>query len=310
MVRDRNAKSTLHGSPTPQPAVPNTVSVLIVVLRGLGQVMFQRNAATGILFLAGMAIASPWLAVGATIGAVVGPIVASLLSLGKSDLEDGIYGYNSALVGAAATALLPATPITWTLAILGAALAAPVTWLLRQLRFPTYTAAFVLVTWGMLVVAGFAGDRPPQPAATVVAKPGLAGFVDEVLAGVAEVMFSASAISGVCFLAGIAIGSWKQAVVAVCGAVLGTLGAMYHGDPTGSLTLGMYGFNASLAAMAAFLARPSLAPAALAALASVPLVEFFPATLGLPTLTAPFIMAAWAVLVLMAIDAGFGGHSA
>lgn len=300
----------MHGSPAgPQSPEAATASVLIVVLRGLGQVMFQRNAVTGILFLAGMAIASPWLAVGATIGAVVGPIVASLLSLGKSDLEDGIYGYNSALVGAAATALLPATPITWALAILGAALAAPVTWLLRQLRFPTYTAAFVLVTWGMLVVAGLAGDRPPQPAAMVVTKPGLAGFVDEVLAGVAEVMFSASAISGVCFLAGIAVSSWKQAVVAVCGAVLGTLGAMYHGDPSGPLTLGLYGFNASLAAMAVFLSRPSLVPAALAALASVPLVEFFPATLGLPTLTAPFIMAAWIVLALMGIDDAFGGRS-
>jgi urea transporter len=277
--------------------------MLTVVLRGLGQVMFQRNAVTGLLFLAGMAIASPWLAAGAAVGAIIGPIVAALLNLGRSELEDGIYGYNSALVGAAAAALLPVTPLSWALAVGGAAAAAALTWLLRLARFPTYTAAFVLVTWGMVLVAGLAGDRPPQPATMAVPKPGMAGFAEEVLAGVAEVMFSTSSISGLCFLAGIAVSSWRQAVVALFGAVLGTLGAMYHGDPSGPLALGMYGFNAALAAMAVFLVRPSLVPAALAALASVPLVEFFPLSTGLPSLTAPFIMAAWLVLALGAIDA-------
>jgi urea transporter len=127
---------------------------------------------------------------------------------------------------------------------------------------------------------------------------------------VAEVMFSASALSGGCFLAGIAVSCWRQAVVAVLGAVLGTVGAMYHSDPSGPLALGMYGYNAALAAMAAYLARPSLVPAALAALASVPLVEFFPTTLGVPALTAPFIMAAWIVLAFMAVDAALGQRAA
>lgn len=277
---------------------------LLAVLRGLGQVMFQRNALTGILFLAGMAIASPWLAVGAGLGAVVGTVVASLFRYAAGDIEDGIYGYNSALVGAAAIALLPATAITWGLAAAGAALAAPVTWLLRrQLHFPTYTTGFVLVAWGMLLAAGVVGDRPAVSPPTAVAKPGWEGFAEEVAAGMGEVMFSSKAASGLCFLAGIAISSWQQAVVAVLGAVLGTLGAMYHSDPAGPVALGMYGYNAALAAMAAYLSRPSLLPAALAAFASVPLVEFFPAALGVPPLTAPFIMAAWIVLAFMAIDA-------
>ncbi len=285
---------------------------LLVVLRGLGQVMFQRHAITGLLFLVGMAVASPWLAVGATVGGVIGPLVAAALRLGRTDIEDGIYGFNSALVGAAAAALLPPTAITWGLAVAAAALAAPLTWLLRrQLQFPTYTAPLVLVTWGMLMLAGFVGDRPMSPAAAVaVTKPGWEGFAEEVFTGVAEVMFSANAASGLCFLVGIAISSWRQAVVAVVGATVGTLAAMYHGDPTGAVALGIYGYNASLAGLAAYLARPSLLPVALAAFASVPLVEFFPTTLGVPALTAPFIMAAWIVLACMAVDAAFGQQKA
>jgi urea transporter len=282
-----------------------------VVLRGLGQVMFQRNALTGVLFLAGMAVASPWLAVGAGIGAVIGPVVAAVLRFPTADIEDGIYGYNSALVGAAAAALLPSTIITWGLAVGAALLAAPLTWLLRrQLRFPTYTTAFVLSTWGMLIAAGFLDDRPPQSLPAAATQPGWEGFVDEVCAGVAEVMFSASAVSGCCFLAGVALGCWRHAVVAVLGAAVGTLGAMYHGDPAGSVALGMYGYNASLAALAAYLSRPSLVPAVLAAFASVPLVEFFPARLGVPALTAPFIMAAWIMLAFLAIDDALGQPTA
>jgi len=286
--------------------------ILLVVLRGLGQVMFQRNAATGALFLAGMAFASPWLAAGAAVGAVIGPLVAAALKLGQADLEDGIYGYNSALVGAAAAALLPQTLVTAALAVAAAAAAAPLTWLLRrQLKFPTYTTAFVLAAWGMLLAAGALGDRPAvAPAAEAAVRPGWEGFVDEVFAGVGQVMFSSSAISGLCFLAGIALASWRQAVVAVFGAALGTVGAIYHGDPAGPVALGIYGYNSALAALAAYLARPSLVPAAVAALASVPLVEFFPATVGVPALTAPFIMAAWIVLALMAIDAAFGQRTA
>ncbi len=301
-----------------QRATPETTSlagdggILLVVLRGLGQVMFQRNAATGGLFLAGMAMASPWLAAGAAVGAVIGPLVAAVLKLGQTDLEDGIYGYNSALVGAAAAALLPPTLITAALAVIAAAAAAPLTWLLRrQLKFPTYTTAFVLATWGMLLAAGALGDRlPAAPAAPATVRPGWEGFVDEVFAGVGQVMFSSNGISGLCFVAGIAIASWRHAVVGLLGAVLGTLGAIYHGDPAGPVALGIYGYNASLAALAAYLARPSLLTAKLAALASVPLVEFFPTTIGVPALTAPFIMAAWIVLVLLAIDSAFSPRAA
>ena len=304
-------KSQRSTTPSAAGSSPVAGQALLVVLRGLGQVMFQRNALTGILFLAGMAVASPWLAVGAALGGVIGPIVAAALRFPHADIDDGIYGYNSALVGAAAAALLPPTMVTWGLAVVAAALAAPLTWLLRrQLHFPTYTTAFVLATWGMLLTAGLLADTPLPPPAPAVTKPGWEGMADEIFAGVAEVMFSANAVSGICFLVGIALSSWRQAVVAVLGAALGTLGAMYHGDPAGAVALGIYGYNASLAALAAYLARPSLVPAALAAFASVPLVEFFPTTLGVPALTAPFIMAAWIVLAFMAIDAAFGQRSA
>ena len=272
-------------------------------LRGFGQVMFQRHAGTGLLFLIGMAFGSPWLAGGAAVGGMIGPLLAGLLRRDRAAIADGLYGYNSALVGAAAGFFLPPNLTTLVLAAGGAALAVPVTGLLRRLPFPAYTTAFVIVAWGMLLLAGDLGDRLPSTAAAEpVLRPGWTVLAEEVLAGLAEVMFSANVLSGVCFLAGIAWSAWRQAIVAVAGAALGTCLAIYHGDPAGQLALGIYGYNAALAAMAAWLAWPSLVPAALAACVSVPLTEFFPSNFGVPALTAPFIMAAWIVLLLLRLD--------
>lgn len=272
-------------------------------LRGLAQVMFQRHAGTGLLFLIGMGLGSPWLAGGAALGGAIGPLVAWLLRRDRAAIADGLYGYNSALVGAAAGFFLPPNVTTLALAAGGAALAAPVTGLLRRLPFPAYTAAFVIVAWGMLIIAGDLGDCLPAKAAPErVLRSGWTGIAEEVFAGLAEVMFSANTLSGICFLVGIAWSAWRHALVAVVGALLGTCLAIYHGDPAGPLALGIYGYNAALAAMAAWLAWPSLVPAALAACVSVPLTELFPSRFGMPALTAPFIMATWIVLLLLRLD--------
>lgn len=280
-----------------------------VVLRGLGQVMFQRNEITGLLFLVGMAIASPWVAAGAAAGGIIGPLVAWLLRFDRGEIRDGLYGYNAALVGAAALVFLPSAPLTWGLAVAGAASSVPLTWLLRRVvPFPTYTAAFVLTAWALLFTADLLGDRrpamAPAPVAPADAAPRWERFAAQVADGIAEVMFGANALTGLCFLVGLAIGSGKHAVVAVAGAALGTLVATYHGDPQSQVDLGLYGYNAALAAIAGWLAKPTWLAAILAAIASVPLVEFFPATAGFPALTAPFIMAAWIVLAILALDRG------
>jgi len=280
-----------------------------VCLRGLGQVMFQPNAATGLLFLVGMAIASPWLAAGAAVGGVIGPLVAYGLRCDRRAIDDGLFGFNAALVAAAAIFLLPPTPTTWALAVVGAVVSVPLTAACRRwVPFPTYTAPFVLTAWALLAVAGVIGDLPPAAASAAPAvadpRPRWERFADEVAAGIAEVMFGASAVTGACFLAGLAIAAPRQALVAVVGTTLGTLVAVYHRDPQVRIDLGIYGYNAALAALAAWLARPSWLAVIVAAAVSVPLVECFPAAAGFPALTAPFIMAAWIVLAILAIDRG------
>jgi len=120
----------------------------------------------------------------------------------------------------------------------------------------------------------------------------------------------------VLFLVGIFISDRKHAAWVLAGAVLGMLVASYHLaagarglDPERlidraqfeNIALGLYGYNATLAAVALSLWRRSLIPPVLGILVSVPLTEFVP-LLGLPALTAPFVLATWLVMSIGSLE--------
>ena len=278
---------------------------LRIVLRGVGQVMFQGHAGTGMLFLVGIAVASPLMAVGALIGAFLGPVVATLARFDSKKIEEGLHGFNPVLVGIATVFYLKTEPLTWVLLVVGCVASIFLTYVMRRyLKFPTYTAPFILATWLILIVAhalaGTAIDVMPAPPAHTPS-----GFVAEVLAGAAEVMFGATVVTGILFLAGIALCTWRHAVLGLLGSIVGTLLALYHNDPSSTVHLGIYGYNAVLAPIAVYLWTKSLLIAILAAMISVPLTEFFPSWLGIPPLTAPFVVASWIIIAVGQIDALF-----
>ena len=137
--------------------------------------------------------------------------------------------------------------------------------------------------------------------------------------GVSQVMFQANSLTALLFLVGIALNHWQHAAWVLAGSIIGSLLGSYHAeltaralDPeslvdralTENVALGLYGYNATLAAVALFLWRRSLIPPLLGMLISVPLTELVP-LLGLPALTAPFVLATWIVLALGWLDGRF-----
>jgi len=286
-------------------------SFVRIVLRGIGQVMFQDHAGTGLLFLVGIAIASPFMALGALMGAVIGPLTAALAGFDREEIRIGIYGFNPVLVGTASLFFLQPKTMTWVLVFFGCVAAAFVTYLMRRfLKFPTYTAPFVVVGWLVIIVAhaiaGSAIDviQPPVDYTQV-------GFLAHVLRGTAEVMFGANIATGALFIVGIALSNWRHALLALLGSMVGTLLGIYHQNPADTIALGIYGYNASLAAIAMYLWRKSLLIPLLAAAVTVPLTEFFPSSqLGIPALTAPFVVASWIVILILQMESVFAREQA
>ncbi len=92
-------------------------------------------------------------------------------------------------------------------------------------------------------------------------------MVHAVAHGVSQVMFQASLWTGLLFLAGIALSNWQHALWVLVGSIVGMLVGSYHAtaaarvlDPESlvdralldNVTLGLYGYNATLAAVALF----------------------------------------------------------
>jgi urea transporter len=281
--------------------------------RGIGQVFFQENALTGICFAVGIAVSSPLMALGAVIGAAIGTATARLLKFDAAEVSAGLYGFNSTLVGIATFFFFKPGVVSVALLLVGCIVAALVTRLMRRyVPFPTYTAPFIVTTWVFFFLGlalGVPRTEPGAPFSSI-------SFLGAVANGVSQVMFQASVWTALLFLIGIALSDWQHASWVVIGSVVGVLLATCIAnagtqavDPESlvertvfqNMALGLYGYNATLAAIALYLWRRSLIPALLGILLSVPLTEYVP-MLGLPALTAPFVLASWIVLGLGWLD--------
>ncbi len=293
-------------------------------LRGFGQVMFQDNPLTGVLFLAAIGWGSitagvPHVLPAGVLGVVASTLTAIWLEADKPALRAGLYGYNGVLVGLALATFLAQGAALWiyvalgsavsTVAMLGAASA------LKPFGTPALTAPFVGVTWIMLLATyGFAGlsgaalpvagiVAPFEPAASVSV--GIGAYLAGTFLSISQVFLKASVVSALLFLAGLAVSAVPAAVFALGGAILAVAVAHAFGAESDLVTQGLLGFSPVLTAIAlgATFRRPSLKTALYAALGVVFAVVAQAALnialrpFALPALTAPFVLVSWMFLL-------------
>jgi urea transporter len=309
-----NGSGSLASSQQSGVAVPLPV---LVVFRGIGQVFFQENGLSGALFALGIALSSPVMAAGAVVGSAIGSAVAWALKYDKAELSGGIFGFNPTLVAIASLFFFPPGPTVIGLMVAGCVVSAVLTHALRlYVPFPTYTSPFIVTTWGVFLLAKAFGAVPDPGALPLVPNVGTGFHIEAAAHGISQVMFQASIWTGLLFFLGIALSDLRHALLVLGGAIVGTQVAVYHFtlgadaiDPDRLIArsafdlikLGLYGFNATLAPVALYLWRKSLIAPLLGVLLTVPLTELVP-TLGLPALTAPFVLATWLVLALGWLD--------
>ena len=307
--------SSLIAQPGQAAAAENPMDWVKIFLRGIGQVMFQENALTGLLFLLGIAAAAGeeiprfaiLMALGALIGTVLGTLSAWLAGYDRDQIRGDLWLQRNPRRHRHVL-LLPADLHGDCAHDPRLRVSAMVTWAMRTyLPFPTYTFPFIVTTWVLLGVGTFLNlprvELPPPPTTFNI----VTAFTE----GLGEVMFQASMVTSIAFLAGLAVSNWRHAVLALLGSILGTLVGLYHQDPTGPVTIGIYGYNAALAAIALYLWRPSLVIPVLGAFLTTPLTEMFPkihdyiASLNPAALTAPFVFACWIVIAIGALEKYF-----
>lgn len=284
---------------------PGHVPYWRLALRGCSQLCFQSNELTGLLFLAAVLVASPIAAAYMLVAAIIAPGARMLLGDRGETLETGLPGLNPSLIAVS----LPAFYQTgWTnfemwgvliFCVICAVLMVKL--FLIILPFPILVLPFLIIFWVLAAVAPHTDFLQPVTFSSEPAelfRPWVA-----LLFSLGQALFSPTILSGLLFLTGILLSNWRHAVIAVMGAVIGTVVSYYYRDvdPV-SINLGLYGFNGVLAAVAAYVtcgAKLRLAVlGAILATILIPAVSHF----GVQSLSAPFVFTTWLLLLLGWID--------
>ena len=222
----------------------------LIVGRGLGQVMFQNNAVSGLLMLVGIACNSWLLALLALLGNFVGTVTAFFSGYSKEDIEDGLYGFNGTLVGIAVGVFMEPGVASLLLLVAVSMLS---TWIARvfayQKLLPGFTAPFILAVW--LLQALCRGWFPSLLSSSVMPEETAADWFRAFSLNIGQVMFQGGTVlSGLFFLAGILLNSRVHALYTVWGALL-PLGMVWMvGSDYAAFNAGLLGYNAVLCAIA------------------------------------------------------------
>jgi len=251
------------------------------LLNGFSQVLLQRNPLCGLCCLLAILVGAPQLLGGALLGAASGLLTAQRRGYLREHRQAGLYSYNGVLIGLLFSQWLP-LGLTLPLLIIAASGLSSLL-LARWLRvcarpscLPAYTAPFVLAGWALAL------GISPAPGS------GQAFDLSDVLTGLGQIFVLPSPLAGALIALGLHLADRRAARWALLGSAAGLAFAWLQGEPA---LPGLYGFNPALAALA-FSAQPLRA---VLAIGLALLLQPGFASLPLPGLTAPFILACWLV---------------
>ena len=300
-------------------------SVSVAFARGVSQVMFQRSALAGWLFLAGIfwgayECGTPQVAWGAVVGAGLSMATGFLTVPDKTQGEAGLWGFNGTLVGCALPVFLADTWPMWALLVFLAILAPGLqrglngmmsAWKINSLTFP-----FVFLTWLALMAARQFDALPLSVPAEALAEGepdcSPASLAVYWLKGIAQVFLVNSWVAGLFFVMALAVSSWRAAIWAMVGSGIALgISVCLEASPE-AVSNGLYGFSPVHTAIALgntfFKPGVRTAVITLAAIVFTVLVQGAMNALmlpwGIPTLTAPFCVATWLFLLPEAVMAG------
>jgi urea transporter len=306
------------------------VGAIDALLRGVGQVMLQNNPITGLLFLVGIFINSYIDGLTALLGLVVATLAAYVLGADRTLVRNGLFGFNGVLTGIALSVFLQWDWHVAVYIILGAVVSTIVMMGLAKLLISwdiaPLTAPFVLTSWlllfalyhfGQLRPTKLIGPMPVHPGAAIqtdlqeaAGSGGAVGLTAANLAnalfrGVGQVFLQDNLWSGVVFGIAILVSSRVCFGFAMLGSALGGLTALLLGGDGVTVYHGLYGFNAVLTGIALgglflVLNWRSMIYALIGAIFSAIVFAAIAVALspiGMPALTAPFVLTAWVFLL-------------
>ena len=267
-----------------------------IVLRGISQIFLLNNVITGILFLAGAFYNSWLIGIGAVIGLLAGTFTALLFKYKRDDINNGLYGYNGALVGLATVYFFGFNMPSVIALFFGAVLSSIIMHFMIKRKFPPFTAPFIISTWIVMAIV-LTLKIMPLKAAQLPNASNLE-IIPTLSRGIGQVMFQENIFTGIILFIGILVCSRISALYALLGTGIGVVVSFMCSFPLSMITAGLFGFNGVLCGIALSGKKWHHGILAIASIVVSVFVMFGMSRLGIITLTAPFVISAWLVLLV------------
>ena len=267
-----------------------------IIFRGISQIFLLNNVITGILFLAGAFYNSWPIGIGAVIGVLAGTFTALLLKYKKDDINQGLYGYNGALVGLATVYFFGFNMPSVITLFFGAVLSSIIMNCMTTWKLPPFTAPFIISTWIVMAIV-LTLKIMPLKAAQLPDASNLE-IIPALSRGIGQVMFQENIFTGIILFVGILVCSRISSFYALLGTAIGVVVACVCSFPLSVITAGLFGFNGVLCGIAFSNKKWSSLILATASIVISIFLIYGMMNLGIITLTSPFVLSAWLVLLL------------
>jgi len=267
-----------------------------IVFRGISQIFLLNNVITGILFLAGAFYNSWLIGIGVIIGVLTGTVTALILKYKRDDINQGLYGYNGALVGLATVYFFGFNMPSVIALFFGAVLSSIIMHFMIKRKFPPFTAPFIISTWIVMAIVLTLKIMPLK--ATQLPNASNVEIIPALSRGIGQVMFQENIFTGIILFIGILVCSRISALYALLGTGIGVVVSFMCSFPLSMITAGLFGFNGVLCGIALSGKKWHHGILAIASIVVSVFVMFGMSRLGIITLTAPFVISAWLVLLV------------
>lgn len=224
------------------------IPILGPLLKGIGQIMLQENAWTGLLFLIGIFCGSLQMGLGAILATLCGTLTAKVLRYKEEEIESGLYGFSAALVGVALPFYFQSVAVIWIAIVIGAILATMLQHFFIVKKIPVFTFPFVFVTWVLLYI--FHQVYPVPASDVLMMETTINPDFAHALRGFGQVIFQGGTFAGLLFFIAVFISSPISALYAMAAGVFAAIiSSCLSLTPQESIAMGLGSYNAVLCAI-------------------------------------------------------------
>lgn len=275
----------------------NIKTLVETVLKGIGQIMLQESAWTGLLFLIAICYDSLLMGVAALVSAIIGTATAKVFKFSDENINAGLYGFNATLIGVGLAFFFQTSPLIWFLIAVGSIISTLLMEFSIRKKIPFFTFPFIVITVAAILTIqhfGLAAARIPGVNKEL---PELEVF--EVAAhAYSEVIFQGTIAAGLLFFIGVFLNNPTAALYGFVAAVIAGAIAHFDQDSVKLIEDGMFSFNAVLCGIACSGTRRRDGLYVLLSTVIATCFDIFMMHNGWITLTFPFVLSMWVIVSL------------